>query len=249
MRMKALLIFSGWFFSSLTLSLTAQANEVDQQRMLAETLPKDGVIWLELDNEKSLAVYRRAAEKNSKGSVIVLKNSVDDVSVHAALLENLAEGLVKEGWHTLLVFMPASANASGQKRLEAAIAFLKKSEAKNVVVVMADKTAPLLTPLFSSKPSESPFQKLILLDAANTAGEFKQPFMEILDPQMRIFDALLGESPVNSPEYQGREQRNALAKQRQFSHYQKINSPRPSTLPDTDNSWIFKRILGWLDKP
>jgi len=251
-HIKAPLIFFNLIICWIASSSVARADEANEQRLLAETLPKDNVVWLELgtgssDASKSLAIYRRTTQTNSKGSVIVLKNSVSNTSIHAALLESLAEGLVKEGWHTLLVYMPPAANADGQKRLEAAITFVKKGDAKNVAVVMADKTAPVLAS--SGKSEDQPFQKLILLDAVNVGGEFKQPFMEVLNTQVAVLDMLLGEKASDAPEYVAREQRNAVAKQRKFSHYESINSPRSSALTATESNWAFKRIDGWLKKP
>lgn len=251
-HIKAPLIFFNLIICWIASSSLARADEASEQRLLAETLPKDNVVWLELgtgasDTSKSLAIYRRTTETNSRGSVIVLKNSVSNTSIHAALLESLAEGLVKEGWHTLLVYIPPAANADGQKRLEAAIAFVKKGEATRVAVVMADKTAPVLAS--GGKPEEPPFQKLVLLDAVNVEGEFKQPFMEVLSTKVSVLDMLLGEKVSNAPEYMAREQRSTTAKQRKFDHYESINSPRASVLTTTENNWAFKRIEAWLKNP
>lgn len=83
-------------------------SEQEQQQLLAKSYPVEEVVWLELGEEKSLAVLRhQTTGMPNKGMVVLFKTGVHSIHVDSQTVDDLSVALLDDAWDTLLVFLPS----------------------------------------------------------------------------------------------------------------------------------------------
>ncbi|MCR8922310.1 alpha/beta hydrolase family protein [Dasania sp. GY-MA-18] len=217
--------------------------------LLAQDLPQEQVMWLEVAGQKILSLYSPDHSGEARGGVILLPRHEQTITRHNRLF-NLQQTLADNRWHALMLTMPpltTDTAEQAQQTIAAAISFFNSKGIYNMVLLGEGSSANRLinyASQISDKTQLKQIRGLALVDAKNQINQ--QPITALL-PKLKF--------PVLDIYFSGDRQAQLFAQQRLRStkplprgQYQQVRMPRMGLRPQQDEDKLSKRIRGWLNK-
>jgi pimeloyl-ACP methyl ester carboxylesterase len=235
------------------------APDTAREQSIAETIvsrvaPAD-VLWLEVDGAKVLALYNEQILKKPRGAVLLL-HGMDRNADDPALMRALRTALPKAGWSVLAVQLPVlPANSpreayggtveAAAKRVQAALAELKKRKQLNIALVGQDLGAALALSMAGSAKDVRAVAALSLSSAEglNPPVDVAAPIGKLKVPVLDMYGGF-----AEPAQHKLAEQRAAAARTAKHPWYSQVVIAGTDDMLTNVTHAVVIRVRAWLSK-
>jgi pimeloyl-ACP methyl ester carboxylesterase len=242
----------------LTLSGNAQASDLAKEKRWADQVVDailDGeAIWLNDGNSEFLGIYTEAEE--DKGRAVIVMHGTGIHPDWQQVIQPLRVGLAGYNWNTLSIQMPILPNEADYPeyaplydevapRVDAAIAYLKKNGAKEIVLIGHSQGASMTAYYLSTTKRD--VNGFIAIGMASFAEDSRmnviKSLQEIKVPVLDIYGDDDLESIMKSINA-----RAEAAKQAGNKNYTQVEIPGSNHFFDGKEDALVEAVAAWLEK-
>ena len=248
-----------FFIMVFVFSSNAPASDLDKEKRWASQIVDSLMVgeaeWLQVGNNKVLALFSEHTTEKATGAAIVLHG----IGVHPnwdQIIRPVRSELPDHGWATLSVQLPVLKNEAQAKdyqplfpevkpRLDAAVNFLKKKGFNNIVIIAHSLGASMSAYYLADKPDPA-IRGYIgigisgrLYDGSNV--DYLTSVEKITIPVLDIYGSNDLDSVLSTIKERAKGATKAGNK-----NYTQVEIPGANHFFDNKNAVLIKRIRGWI---
>lgn len=241
------------FFATVTQASNSK-REQEYAEIINNTLKMGEIVWLQAQGRKFLAIYTETTQINNLGTTIILHDRTGYPD-QQHLVHNLRTILPQHNWATLSLQMPIREMGASERehyplfeearaRIEAAVAYLRQANVKDIVLVGYGLGAMMGVYMASENSDDLSAMVAISLAVPETQHKLAQtiPFINKIQlPFMDIYAEFDLPAVVDSAR-----KRKLAAKEN--TDFRQVIIAGADHVFQHDHNLIVKRIYSWLSR-
>jgi alpha/beta superfamily hydrolase len=239
----------------LFVSVSQAGNSKREQEyadILNNTLKMGKIVWLQAQGRKFLSIYTETVQINNRGTAIILHDRTGYPD-QQYLIHGLRTVLPQHNWATLSLQMPVREMGASESehyvlfeeakaRIEAAVAYLRQDEVKNIVMIGYGLGA--MMGLYTASENNNDFNGIVAISLAvpETGHKLAQTLSFINNIQLPFLDIY---AELDLPEVVDSARKRKLAA-KENSDFRQVKIAGADHLFQHNHSLIVKRVYSWL---
>ncbi len=229
-------------------------RELNYSELVEQTLQMGEIVWLQTEGRPFLTIYSQTEQRNSLGTAILLHDQ-GGFADQKPLIHRLRTELPQHRWTTLSLQLPVLEDgapdddylmleAPALRRIDSAIAFLKKNNINNIVLVGHGLGASFALAYAEKKPAAVKALALISLKLPTAKKSQQDWIKKITALPMPVLDIYAGRDAAETV-LTARKRRLAG---RENAAYRQLVIADADRRYSHNETLLIKRIYSWLSR-